>query len=260
MRGQAKDGTTRFYRVATAYVIHKGLRLTLALRFVLPTDDTLTVLQHLLAGVRAHQLTLRCVYLDKGFAGSAVVTYLTEQHIPAIVACAIRGTHGGTRALCHGRKSYRTTYTFNVGQPEAYTATLAVCRVFTTAARTQRLPRRAEWLLFIVIGVDWSAKQVQRQYRRRFGIESSYRCAGQVCGWTTSPNAAYRFVLIALSFILVNVWLQVRWRCCQIARRGARRLADTAFQLTRLVNFLRRALERLYGYVSVIEVTVPPRP
>jgi putative transposase len=111
-----------------------------------------------------------------------------------------------------------------------------------------------------VIGVDWSPKQVQRQYRRRFGIESSYRCAGQVRGWTTSPNAAYRFVLIGLSFILVNVWLHVRWQCCQLARRGGRRLAETAFQLTRLVNFLRRALERLYGYVSVLEVAVPPRP
>src|SRR6266581_4122672 len=43
VRGQAKDGTTRFYRVATAYVVLNGLRLTLALRFVLPTDDTVSV-------------------------------------------------------------------------------------------------------------------------------------------------------------------------------------------------------------------------
>jgi len=31
--GKAKAGTTHFYRVATAYVIHNGLRVTLALRF-----------------------------------------------------------------------------------------------------------------------------------------------------------------------------------------------------------------------------------
>ena len=30
--GRAKDGTTRFFRIATAYVIHRGLRLTAALR------------------------------------------------------------------------------------------------------------------------------------------------------------------------------------------------------------------------------------
>src|SRR5215510_9238377 len=43
VRGKAKDGTTRFYRVATAYLILDGLRVTLALHFVLPADDTLKV-------------------------------------------------------------------------------------------------------------------------------------------------------------------------------------------------------------------------
>ena len=45
VRGRAKDGTTRFFRIATAYVIHRGLRLSLA--FVLPQDDTVTVLKAL---------------------------------------------------------------------------------------------------------------------------------------------------------------------------------------------------------------------
>ena len=94
---------------------------------------------------------------------------------------------------------------------------LAVCRAFTTAKRTKRLKRRVEWLIFILIHLDLSPRQARRLYRRRFGIESSYRCAGQVRGWTTSPNAAYRFVLIALSFILLNVWLRLRWLFTQSA-------------------------------------------
>jgi putative transposase len=145
VRGPAKAGTTRFHRVATAYVIHQGLRLTVAFHFVLPADDTRTILQNLLQRVRTHALSLRCLYLDKGFAGQAVVSYLTEHAIPTIITCPIRGKQGGTRALCQGRKSYRTPYTFNAGQAEAYTATVAVCRVFTTTKRIQRLARRAEW-------------------------------------------------------------------------------------------------------------------
>src|SRR5262249_20207255 len=47
VRGKAKDRTTRFYRVATAYLVLNGLRVTLALRFVLPEDDTVSVLDHL---------------------------------------------------------------------------------------------------------------------------------------------------------------------------------------------------------------------
>ena len=40
--------------------------------------------------------------------------------------------------------------------------------------------------------------------------ETSCRRAGQVRGWTTSHNAIYRFVLIALSIVLVNVWVHLR--------------------------------------------------
>ena len=36
VRAEAKDGTTRFYRVATAYVIWRAMRMTLAIRFVTP--------------------------------------------------------------------------------------------------------------------------------------------------------------------------------------------------------------------------------
>ena len=31
---------------------------------------------------------------------------------PALLACTIRGRTGSTRALCRGKKSYRTTHTF----------------------------------------------------------------------------------------------------------------------------------------------------
>jgi putative transposase len=198
--------------------------------------------------------------LDKGFNGIAIMKYLTQQGPPTLMACTIRGKQGGTRALCIGPKSYRTTYTFESAEQGAFTAELAVCRAFTTAKRTKRLKRRVEWLIYILIHLNLSPRQARRLYRRRFGIESSYRCAGQVRGWTTSPNAAYRFVLIALSFILLNVWLGLRWLFTQMPRRGRRWLDTQRFQLTRFARFIRRALEQHYGSVSEIFAVVTPRP
>ena len=81
------------------------------------------------------------------------------------------------------------------------------------------------WLLFILIQLELSPQRVRWRYRRRFGVESSYRSAGQVRGWTTSRNAAYRFVLIGLSFILLNIWLLLCWCYTQVPRRGGRWLA-----------------------------------
>ncbi len=259
VRGRAKDGTTHFYRVATAYVRLGGQRVTLVVRFVLPGDDTVTVLKSLWKRVQKLGVQIDCLFLDKGFAGIDVQAYLTRCGQPALIACPIRGKQGGTRALCQGNKSYATTYTFKSEETE-WTAHLAVCRAFTTARRTQRLKRRATWLIFILIHLDWSPRQARRLYRRRFGIESSYRCAGQVRGWTTSPNAAYRFVLLALSFVLLNVWLHLRWLFTQVPRRGRRCLDVRRFQLTRFVKFIVRALEQAYGCVHEIVAPAVPQP
>ena len=259
VRGAARDGTTRFYRVATAYVMLNGLRVTLAIHFVMPADDVVIVLRVLLNRLRCRAILIACLFLDKGFAGIALMRYLTQRRQPALIACTIRGKQGGTRALCVGNKGYRTAYTFESAAQGAFTAELAVCRTFTTAKRTKRLKRRVEWLIFILIQLDLTPRQARRWYRRRFGIESSYRCAGQARGWTTSPNVAYRFVLLALSFILLNVWIRLRWLFTPMPRRGGRWLDTKRFQLKRFLNFIRRALEYTYGSLSDITATVAPR-
>jgi putative transposase len=258
VRGHARDGTTHFYRVATAYVMLKNLRVTLAVRFVLPDEATVTIVADLRERLKTLGIQVACLFLDKGFEGIAVMDYLTQQGQPAVIACTLRGKTGGTRALCHGDRSYRTSYTFHGGGPTAFTAELAVCRVFTTAKRTGRMKRHADWLILILIHLDWSPRQARRQYRRRFGVESSYRCAGQVRGWTTSPNPAYRFLLIALSFVLLNIWVHLRWLFTQVPRRGHRWLDTKRLQLSRLVKFIIRALEHHYG--SVQEITAPAAP
>jgi hypothetical protein len=101
-----------------------------------------------------------------------------------------------------------------------FSASVIVCRVFTTARRTGRHPRQADWLLFIEIHLNLSPRYTRELYRRRFGVETSYRCFGQVWGWTTAKNPAYRFVLIALAFVLLNVWIHLRWIMSQRTPRG----------------------------------------
>jgi hypothetical protein len=258
VRGKAKDGTTRFYRVATAYLILNGLRVTLALHFVLPDDEAVSVVDRLLRRVYARGIQVSCLLLDKGFESIAMMEYLTRQGQAALIACPIRGTTGGTRALCQGRKSYATEHTFKDQHGEEFTAPVLVCRVFTTARRTGRLQRQAEWLLFIELGLTLSPRSARHLYSHRFGIETSYRCEGQVRGWTTAKNPAYRFVLLALAFVLLNVWIHLRWLFTQVPRRGGRWLDTHRFPLRRFVTFLQHALEAWYGCVPAIAAPALP--
>jgi putative transposase len=258
VRGEAKDGTTRFYRVATAYLIAHGQRVTLAIRFVLPEDETVKVVADLWLNLRQHGLRLGCCYFDKGFASVAVFDYLQQRQQPALIACPIRGKKGGTRALCQGNQSYRTEHTFRSGSGEQFTAQVVFCRVFTTSKRTGRHKREATWLLFVAICVDWTPERCRQQYRKRFGIETSYRLANKLLGWTTSRNAAYRFFLIGLGFVLLNLWVHLCWKFTQVARRGGRGLKSALFRQQRFINFLTGALEQLYGRIS--EITAPSAP
>jgi putative transposase len=237
--------------------LEEGLRFTLGIRFVLPEYTISGVVQLLHKRVQSLGIQIDRLWLDRGFAQKEVHDYLSKEKIPALIACPIRGRRGGTRALCRGRSRNRTTYTFNKSNKDKkYTAELVVFRVFVTHKRTKK--RRAMWWLFMSVNLELDPRQVRRLYRRRFGIETSYRCAGKVRGWTTSRNAAYRFLLMGLGLFLLNVWVVLRWRFTQIPRRGGRLLNAPLFQLKRFAKFIWQALERLYGYVQFITAIAPP--
>lgn len=253
VRAEAKDGTTRVYRVATAYVIVRGLRLTLAIKFVRPEDDHKSVLKFLLKRLSGLHIIASTLYLDRGFAGVNVIKYLKRSGTKAVIACPIRGKKGGVRAVCVGQRSYLTEHTFSSPKHGTATVSVAIARGMTTAKRTGRKEKRMQWLVFILIGCQMMATEVRKKYRRRFGIETSYRCARQMRGWTTANNAAYRFLLIAVSFFLLNVWIELRWMFARKPHRGRRLLVEAHFRLRRFARFIAHALETLYGRVCHIE-------
>lgn len=258
-RGEAQRGTTYFFRVATAYVLVNDLRVTLAVLFVRPEDDLSEILDGLLRRVRILEVAIQRLLLDKGFCSIPICRALHTKGLPAIIACPIRGKQGGTRALCQGAKSYRTQHTFRSAPHGTLTVEVAVVRTYTTAKRSKKGKRRVQWLVYVVLHEPHvSPRQVRRVYRRRFGVETSYRCMRQVRAWTTSRNPALRFLLLGLAFILVNLWVILRWHYTQVPRRGGRQLNPTQFELQRLANFLNRAIEAKYGVVSSIRALAPP--
>ena len=248
-RGQAKEGTTHYYRLASLYVMWRQVRVTLAITYVLPEDTTRQVVQRLVERMRQLAFRPRVIYLDKGFSGGEVLTYLQQYKLPAIVACPIRGEagKGGLRALCHGRHAYCTDYTFTAG-------TSARVALYPSRVPDSTGKRRVKWLAFIILHLDWSAKQVYQRYRRRFGIESTYRQLGRLRVRTSSRNPALRFFLLGLALLLLNVWVYLRWLATRLPQRGPAQLDQNAFRLHRFIAFLRRAIELHIGVIDSIPI------
>lgn len=85
---RAKAGTTHFFRVASAYVIWREVRLTLALTYVLPEDDLPGVVERLLQRLGHLGLHAAVLYLDKGFCSGDILRDGRQVALPAAEANA----------------------------------------------------------------------------------------------------------------------------------------------------------------------------
>lgn len=255
-RGEARAGTTYFYRCASAYVMRRGVRFTLAVKFVHPGETIAAVLKWLLKRVLKLHLTIRRLYLDKGFCSIPVIRDCLLKDfstMAVIIACPIRGKLDGkgTRALCQGRRSYRTSHTFTSADYGQLTVALGVVKTFSTRRNGTR---KVDWLIYVLLNVpDEPLRNVRKLYRRRFGIESSYRLLEQVRIRTSSNNPAVRFLYMAVALLLASIWIALHWIYLRVRGSGPRRVANHCFRLDGLRAFSLHAVETIYGVVTVLE-------
>src|SRR3954451_22637702 len=91
-RAQAKDGTSHFHAYATAYVVRKGQRSTVALTGVRKGEPLKNVVQRLLRQAASVGIRPRLLLLDRGSYSVAVVRYLQQARHPFLMP-----------VVCHGR-------------------------------------------------------------------------------------------------------------------------------------------------------------
>ena len=250
---RAKAGTTHFFRIASAYVIWHEVRLTLALTYVLPEDDLPGVVERLFQRLEHLGLHATVAYLDKGFCSGEILRYLQRTRQAAVLACPIRGKTGGIRALCQGQGSFSTDYTFTDGTHAP------VVLVDTRVRDPKTKHKQRKWLAFVRVNLDWTPQQVYRKYRRRFGIEASYRLLRQVKVFTNSRNPALRFFFLGLGLLMQNVWVLARWLFTRRPGKGRHKLISALLRFARFRKLLVRAVERYYPPPLAISVFASPQ-
>ena len=258
--GKAKSGTTRFFRIASIYLICDNMRLTLGVIFVLPDTDLVTIVANLLEDIKLKKIRVERLYLDRGFANNAIYKYLIEQEYPAIILCPIKGiaTGNGTRSLCKGQKSYFVNHTFNSQNYGRCNVKLAMLHKLVLKEDSEEA--KQQWSAAVLIHTKPPLTKIFQFYRRRFGIESSYRTMRQLRVRTNSRNPMIRFIYMAIGFILVNVWVHLQFLFTQVPKRGrkGRSLDKSRFCLKLFASFIRRSIERIYFVKTSIAASVLP--
>jgi hypothetical protein len=253
-RGQAKSGTTHFHCYATAYVIKKNKRVTLALSYVHADDTLVEVLERLLTRLDVLHVRVKRLYLDKQFYCVPVIHYFQTQHpsLEVIIPVIIRGKHGGTRALLRGHKSYRTTYTMRSAKYGEAIFDVGVVRKYSKG----RYGRKGvEWFAYLLLGpIHSPLHQIYQEYRLRFGIESTYRLMNKVRARTTSRSPGLRLLYVGIALSLINIWVYLKWAYLGRPRRGGRDVRAEFFPLTMFKQFLLEAIKDIYGTVRSVSL------
>jgi hypothetical protein len=211
-----RSGTTKFFAYATACLVEKGHRYTLAFTWVKANETTVTILERLLADVARSGVKIRHLLLDRGFFSVAVMAFLKTRNVPFLMPVVFRGRkpargkkHTGWRAFLRKPAGwYRHTH-----RHQGQEVTVDVCVAYKTYRHHRTKKRCNKKLVFAAWRVTGQPRAVCQMYRKRFGIEASYRQLGQARIRTSTRDPLLRLFFVALALLLRNLWVWLHWRC-----------------------------------------------
>ena len=221
-RGEPKSGTTHFHAYATAVVLHKGYRYTLAITRVEYGDSMKEVLQRLLAIIHRRGVKIRFLLLDKGFFSVEVIKYLRRAGHGFIIPAVARGRKPkdpktpphGLRALLNKKNGYyREILTSGESKEKKKTSvTVRICAASKYYTHEESGKRRRKRLLYVVWKVRRTPEEIRELYRKRFGIETSYRQMNEARIKTCTRDPGLRLLFVGIALILRNVWVWIHFR------------------------------------------------
>lgn len=250
-RSEHKSGTNSFYAYATLYVITNNKRVTLAIRGVRRFDTNVAIITYLLAELNYLKINVKKLYLDRGFFNTPVIRWLQALDIPFMMPAIKTGKQGGIKKLLKGKKSYKTTYTITRDQDDSVTFDLwVVCKY----RKGKRKKHGVQYFVYVTHKVKTNLNYIYQDYRKRFGIETSYRLKNICRIRTNNKNPVLRLLFVGISFLLVNIWVNLLWLRISRKRKGSRLIYRTLFTLKQMLAFLSQALQRKYQVVESIYI------
>jgi hypothetical protein len=230
-RGSYKSGTSHFHAYATLYVARRGQRFTLALTSVKASEPLDQVVKRLMRYGARIGVKSRLVLLDRAFWTVDVIRYLQRARCPFLMPVIGRGRKAndsrgpsGTNVFYSWKRSGFSSYVLHRRRGNK-TARVSICVHRLTGEGRKSGEKKpfvyAYWGLRPV-----STAWVRETYRRRYGIESSYRQMKQSRARTTTRSPLVRLLWVGLSLILRNIWIWMHYELLSTPHRGARKLNE----------------------------------
>jgi hypothetical protein len=242
------DGTTTCHRYCTAYVVSNGKPVTLALTYVRSDEKEADAVERVLDRVGTYPFEIDLLLADRGFYNERVIRRARDL-ATTVIPVKEKGERMKDKLATHC--SYMTTYRMYKGRERELRFPLAVSVSYQNGDRG----KHGEVVRgYVACGLaDRTPTQVERRYRKRSAIETSYRLFRQARATTTTQDPLVRFAFVIVSFLLENLWLVLRWAVVARPRRGGRDLLQQ-FTFTTFCDWIRHELEAELERRWVIEM------
>jgi hypothetical protein len=234
-----------------------GWRYTLALTWVREKEKPTAVLDRLWEQVKVSRIACQMVLLDRYFFTVPVMTWLQRNNLPFIIPVVMRGRKPkpGVKAKgmrsCRSKKAGSSDYTHHAGKESVAFRLVITYKSY----RHRRTKKRAAKKLFFATWKVWrSPTEVRETYRRRSGIETSYRQLNQSRSRTTSRDPLYRFLLVGLALFLRNLW---QWLANMDHRWGTPPTKPTAPNPPRYQDILDDFSDYIHRLTQTYQAPIP---
>lgn len=249
-RSKPFQGATHFHTYATACIVSHGIRYTLAVTWVRRNESTVQVLDRLLSRLAGNGLKTRRLLLDRAFYSFAVIEFLQSRRLPFVMP-----------TVCRGRKPKRTAprtglrwiarqaagWYQHLLQQKKRQLKVHVVVAYRTYRHHRTRKRQQQKLLFACWRVRGTPQEIRELYRKRFGIETSYRQWRQARIVTCTRDPLVRLTFVAIGLMLRNLWL---WLHATHLAPDATSPTDDAF----LPALHRLRFRRLLDWIAVAVV------
>lgn len=243
--GKPSHGTTKFHAYATACIISHGARYTVAATWVRRHESTVTVLRRVLARIRELGLKIRRLLLDRAFFNVPVTQFLQGERIAFVMPVVMRGRppRKGTRATgLRWIKRQRAGWYRHTLRNGKRTVTLSVCVAYRRHKHRKDGKQKSQKLLFAAWRVHGSPTEIRELYRKRFGIESSYRQRREARIMTCSRNPHLRLVFFVVGLLLRNLWVWIHEQLLSEGPLSALHVRQELLRFRQLLDWIRREI------------------
>jgi putative transposase len=248
VKGQLKASTNSFYSYISLYLVNEDRRLTMAVFPVRNGIKKTEYTQRFLNIITKMGVSIKVLCLDRGFYSKDVISFLQNLKVPHIIPVVKHGDEIKRLLSVNHARYVRYTISKHNHPIKVDIAVYAKNRVGNKDHSGRKI------LGYVVFGISWNPKKIATIYRKRFGIESSYRMRNKVRAKTSTKSVIIRYLYAIIAFLLKNIWVALKWIFFSFQKRGPRTVDDARFRFDHFRLMIWTAIQKRCGFRNHISI------